>query len=69
MVSKVKNIESLEAEISYLTLETILLKSAVDRVKQGKFQLRAEDTNERDRDINSYTCFCSWDLFMLFSSP
>lgn len=38
MVSKVKDIESLEAEISCLTLGTTFLKSDVDRVKQGKFQ-------------------------------
>ena len=66
MVSKVKSIETLEAEISRLTLETVLLKSSVDTFKQGRFQLRAEDLDKRDKDINFYTGFCSWDLFMLF---
>ena len=66
MVSKVKAIESLEAEMSRLTLETVLLKSTVDRLKQGRFHLHAEDFDGRDKDINFYTGFCSWDLFMLF---
>ena len=66
MVSKVKDIESLEAEISRLTLETVLLKSSVDRLKQGRFRLRAEDFDGRDKDINFYTGFSSWDLFMIF---
>ena len=59
MVSKFKDIESLEAEISHLTLETVLLKLVIDRFKQNKFQLRAEGFNGLDKDINFYTGFCS----------
>ena len=66
MVSKVNDIALLEAEISRLTLEKVLLESSVDRIKQGKFLLHSENFNGQDGDINFYTDFCSWDLFMLF---
>lgn len=68
MVSKVYDIALLEAEISRLTLEKVLLGLSVDRIKQGKFLLHAENFNGQDGDISFYTDFCSWDLFMLFSS-
>ena len=43
-----------------------LLQLEVKGLEQSKFLLRAEKFNAKDKDIQFYTGFHTWDLFMLF---
>ena len=59
-------INSLQTEISKLRSENGSLQRTVLVYEENRYRLRAEYFNGRDKDIQFYTGFATWDLFLLF---
>ena len=60
------NLDLLQAKMSILTVENESFLKKVQIFKESRYRLRAENLKGRDRDVQFYTGFMSWELFMLF---
>ena len=55
-------IESLQHQLSKLSLENESLQKKVHIYEEKRYRLRAEDLNNRDKDVQFYTGFTTWNL-------
>lgn len=60
------NLDLLQARMSILTLENESLLKKVKAFEESHYRLRAENLKGRDSDVQFYTGFMSWNLFMIF---
>ena len=60
------NLDLLQAKMSILTVENESFLKKVQIFEESRYRLRAENLKGRDRDVQFYTGFMSWELFMLF---
>ena len=59
-------IESLQNQLSKLSLENESLQKKVHMYEEKRYRLRAEDLKNRDKDVQFYTGFTTWNLLILF---
>jgi len=64
--ASVSKIESLQAQLSNLSLKNECLQKTVHTYEENRYRLRAEYLKGRDKDIQFYTGFTTWSLFILF---
>lgn len=65
-IASTNKIESLQTELQKLSLEKECLQKSVQTYEEKCYRLRAEHFENRDKDIQFYTGFMTWNLFMLF---